>query len=243
VAARLPALVLAFALAACAVAPGAAAEGPSSAAETPANDQGTNYHFSSNVTSVTPRVVGLGVQVLEFADRLLVTNHTGQTVTIYGYQNEPYARVLANGTAEVNQRSPATYLNTSFYGNVKVPAIANPEAAPRWSVIDRTGQFEWHDHRIHWNAPTLPPQVKDKGKKTLIFHWTVPIAVGSTHGAIAGNLFWLPQSSSAPVAAIVVGIVIAAGGLALVLVVRRRRRAGDAGGDAGTGPKAEAEAW
>ena len=27
-------------------------------------------------------------------------NHTGQTVTIYGYEGEPYARVLANGTAE-----------------------------------------------------------------------------------------------------------------------------------------------
>ena len=100
---------------------------------------------------------GLSVQVLEFADRLMLTNHTGKTVTIYGYQGEPYARVLANGTAEQNERSPATYLNTTFYGNVTVPASASPSAPPQWTVVDRTGQFEWHDHRIHWKSPLLPP--------------------------------------------------------------------------------------
>ena len=45
--------------------------------------------------------------MLEFADRILLRNHTGKTVTIYGYEGEPYARVLANGTAEQNVRSPA----------------------------------------------------------------------------------------------------------------------------------------
>ena len=67
---------------------------------------------------------GLSFQVLEFADRILMTNHTGRTVTIYGYEGEPYARVLANGTAEQNARSPATYLNTNFYAQVTVPPIA-----------------------------------------------------------------------------------------------------------------------
>ena len=93
----------------------------------PINDQGSNYNYRSNITRVTPNVPGLSLQVLEFADRLLLTNHTGKTVTIYGYQGEPYARVLANGTAEQNTRSPATYLNTSFYGNVTVPASRQSE--------------------------------------------------------------------------------------------------------------------
>ena len=93
----------------------------------PINDQGSNFEYRSTITTVTPSVPGLSLEVLEFADRLLLTNHTGKTVTIYGYQGEPYARVLANGTAEENTRSPATYLNTSFYGNVTVPAFAEPE--------------------------------------------------------------------------------------------------------------------
>jgi hypothetical protein len=189
----------------------------------PINDQGSNYNYRSNITTVTPNAPGLSLEVLEFADRLLLRNHTGKTVTIYGYQGEPYARVLANGTAEQNTRSPATYLNTSFYGNVTVPTSANPSAPPHWVVVDRTGQFEWHDHRIHWMSPLTPPQVKDKGKRTLIFDWQVPIQVGTQQGAVDGQLFWTPESSKASTAVIVLGVAIAVFGLLFVLFVRRRR--------------------
>jgi hypothetical protein len=213
----------------------------------PIEDQGSNYNYRSNITSVTPNVPGLSLEVLEFADRLLLSNHTGKTVTVYGYQGEPYARILANGTAEQNTRSPATYLNTSFYGNVTVPPSANPSAPPHWVVVDRTGQFEWHDHRIHWMSPLTPPQVKDKSKRTLIFNWQVPIAVGSTRGAIAGQLYWTPESSKASVAVIILGVAIALAGLLFVLLVRRRRtRAAPAGGDGAGGRGTDApagEAW
>ena len=216
-------------------------------AENPINDQGSNYNYRSNITSITPSVPGLSVQVLEFADRLLLTNHTGKTVTVYGYDDEPYARVLANGTAEQNARSPATYLNTSFYGNVKVPASANPEAPPKWEVVDRTGQFEWHDHRIHWLSPSTPPQVKNKSKRTLIFDWQVPIQVGASKGAIAGQLLWVPESSKAPIAVIVLGVVIVLAGLLFVVFVRRRRsralRAGGAGAASGSSAPPAKEAW
>ena len=207
----------------------------------PITDQGSNYNYRSQITSISPRVHGLSLQVLEFADRMQLVNHTGQTVTIYGYQGEPYARVLANGTAEQNVRSPATYLNTNFYANVTVPPIADPNAPPRWQVVDRTGQFEWHDHRIHWMSPVPPPQVKNKSKLTLVFDWKVPIAVGVRKGAIEGQLFWTPESSKAPVAVIILGVLIVLGGLLFVLFVRRRRaRAEPAGDGSGGTPK---EAW
>jgi hypothetical protein len=199
----------------------------------PINDQGSSFHYRSNITSVAPAVPGLRLEVLEFADRLLLSNHTGRTVTIYGYQGEPYARVLANGTAEQNTRSPATYLNTSFYGNVTVPPSANPSAPPHWVVVDRTGQFEWHDHRIHWMSPLTPPQVKDKSRRTLIFDWQVPIEVGASRGAVSGQLFWTPENSKASIAVIVLGIVIASLGLLFVLFVRRRRSRDGAGAGGG----------
>ncbi len=213
----------------------------------PIDDQGSSYDYRSYITSVTPSVPGLSFQVLEFADRILMTNHTGKTVTIYGYQGEPYARVLANGTAEQNVRSPATYLNTNFYANVTVPPIADASAPPQWEVIDRTGQFEWHDHRIHWMSPIPPTTVKNKSKRTWIFSWKVPISVGTARGAIAGELFWTPESSKAPLAVIILGIAIALAGLLFVLYVRRRRaRAGatssDEAGARGVGGAPE-EAW
>ena len=223
----------------------AAADAASYSSESgnPINDQGSSYNYRSNITAVSPNVGGLNVTVLEFADRLLLANHTGQTVTIYGYQGEPYARVLPDGTTEQNTRSPATYLNTNFYANVSVPPSASASAAPRWSVVSKTGQFGWHDHRIHWMSPVTPPQVKDKGKRTLIFNWTVPISVGQAKGAIAGQLFWTPASSSAPIAAIVAGAVIVLGGLALVLLVRRRRAREDAPTGATRSAGAQKEAW
>jgi hypothetical protein len=221
-----------------------------SESENPINDQGSSYDYRSYITSVTPKIAGLSFQVLEFADRILMTNRTGQTVTIYGYEGEPYARVLANGTVEQNVRAPATYLNTNFYAQVTVPPIASSSAPPRWEVLDRTGQFEWHDHRIHWMSPVPPARVKNTSKRTLIFDWQVPIAVGTRRGSIDGQLFWTPESSKAPLALIILGAIIVLAGLAFVLYVRRRRaRTGTAGGGgartdvpgaAGGGPE---QAW
>jgi hypothetical protein len=90
-------------------------------------------------------------------------------------------------------------------------------------VVDRTGQFEWHDHRIHWMSPLTPPQVKDKSRLTLIFDWQVPIEVGMRKGTISGQLYWTPESSKASIGVILLGVAITAAGLLFVLLVRRRR--------------------
>ncbi len=202
----------------------------------PINDQGSNYNYRSYVTSVVPRVPGLGLEVLEFADRLILTNHSGQTVTVYGYQNDPYARVLADGTVQLNTRSPAYYLNQNFYGEVTVPASASPTAPPHWVTVDRTGQLEWHDHRIHWMSPIPPAKVKNQNKRTLIFQWQVPIQVGTRKGVIDGNLFWVPLAdSSTPVAAILALVAVAILGLLVVLYTRRRRAARPPRGQGGAG--------
>jgi hypothetical protein len=189
----------------------------------PIEDQGSNYDYRTYITSVTPKVKGLSLEVLEFADRLLLRNDTGKTVTIYGYAGEPYARVRADGAAEENMRSPAVYLNTNFYADVTVPASANAHDPPKWVVVDRTGQFEWHDHRIHWMSPVPPPQVKDKSKRTWIFDWSVPIMVGTRKGAIDGELYWVPESSKASTAAVAVFVALIALALGFAVFVRRRR--------------------
>jgi hypothetical protein len=243
-------------LAACAICLAATGAAPALAAKTteqpqnPLNDQGSSPNYRSTITSISPSTPGLHLQVLQFSDRLLLRNETGRTVSIAGYEGEPYARVQANGTVEVNTHSPAYYLNQSFYGDVTVPSFASATAAPHWQLVDRTGQFEWHDHRIHWMSPVPPAKVKDKGKRTLIFDWHVPIAVGASDGTVAGQLFWTPNSSSAPVAAIVVGAVIVVLGLALILVVRRRRKgppappAGEPASASGDGEQTgHREAW
>jgi hypothetical protein len=214
-----------------------------SESENPINDQGSNYEYRSYITSITPKVPGLSLEVLEFADRILLRNNTGKTVTVYGYSGEPYARVQPNGTTEQNVRSPAVYLNTNFYANVTVPASAGASDPPKWVVVDRTGQFEWHDHRIHWMSPVTPPQVTDKSKRTKIFDWSVPIAVGAQKGAIDGELYWVPENSKAPTAVIVVFVVIIALALAFVVWVRRRRVGSATPGSRDDADTVGGEAW
>jgi hypothetical protein len=183
-----------------------------------------NPNFRSNVRTVSPSVKGLKLQVLNYDDRLEVTNRTGQTVTVLGYEGEPYARLLPDGTVQVNRRSPAKYINDDRFAQVKVPPIANAKAPPEWQTLDKTGRFDWHDHRIHWMSRSTPQQVKDKSKRTHIFDWTVPLKVSGKPATVSGSLFWQPNPGGpAPLAAIIAFALLIVGGGALVFFVRRRR--------------------
>lgn len=194
-----------------------------------------NPNFRSLVDGVTPSVPGLTAEVTDFDNDVTVVDHTGQAVTIQGYQGDRYARILADGTVELNTNSPAYYLNATRYATSPVPPGATPAATPHWVTIDHAGRFEWHDHRIHLFTTKVPPQVKDQSKTTKIFDWHIPIAVGNQVGAINGTLFWHGVSSGFPTAAIVALVVVAVLAAGFVLIVRRRR------GEAGGGPPESGE--
>lgn len=189
---------------------------------------GGNPDFRSEFRAVQPAVPGLSVEVLNYDDRLLLINRTGKTLLVRGYEREPYARVRADGTVEVNMRSPSHYLNEERYGGTPVPDEADPKAAPRWSVVSKTGRFETHDHRIHWMSKgATPPQVTDEDERTKVFDWRVPIEVGARRAAVTGTLFWEPDSGGGvPTAAIVALVALVLLTLVLFLVSRRVRRRG-----------------
>jgi hypothetical protein len=186
-----------------------------------------NPHYRSTVTSVTPAVKGLTVTVLNYDDRLEMDNFSGQDVVIDDYKGKPYARLLADRTVEVNTNSEAYYLNDDRYADAKVPKRLGSE--PSWKVLDKTGRFQWHDHRAHYMSPTVPPKVTDQDRRTFIFDWEVPVSIDGKRGSIAGNLFWVPlPGSSLPVGLIwgsaAVVIVLLLG----VFLVRRGRRVSEA---------------
>ena len=196
-----------------------------------------NPNYRSVIDRVTPNVPGIRLQVLNLDDRLELQNTSGKTVLVKGYQGEPYARILGDGTVEVNHNSPAFYLNNDRTSTGKVPANATPGAKPDWQIVDRAGRFQWHDHRIHWMSTITPKQVRDKSKRTKVFDWTVPVQVGSTNASVNGTLFWAGTGGGgAPVGAYGGLAAIALLGLGAVLIVRRRRAPAAAGA-------AEVEAW
>jgi hypothetical protein len=202
-----------------------------------------NPNFRSIAHGITPAVKGVQIQVLNGDDRFEIDNRSRKTIVIDGYDSEPYARLMPDGTVEINKRSPAGYINNDRFAQSPVPAFASATAPPQWVVQSKTGRFQWHDHRMHWMAKSVPPQVKDKNKKTKIFDYKVPLKIDGTPAAIKGTLFWVgPQGGSFPIGAAIAFAVIALLLLALVVFVRRRRGP-TAPGDDGPRGQVATEAW
>jgi hypothetical protein len=205
-----------------------------------------NPNFESLVQGVSPAIPGFSVQVLNGDDRLEVVNRSTKTITIDGYNEEPYLRMSPDGTVAVNLRSPAYYLNQDRLNLPNAPASANPKLPPQWKVVEHTGRYQFHDHRMHWMSTTTPSQVKNTSKRTKIFNWKVPVHAGTTTASINGELFWRGSSGGPPAAAFIGLLVIVLLGAASVVVIRRRRAGEGEGGGGGGAPAAvgpSGEAW
>jgi hypothetical protein len=198
---------------------------------------GGSPDYLSSIDSVTPADPGITVQVLNRDDRLLLVSSGERTVVIDGYTDEPYARILPDGTVQVNTNSPAYYLNRDRDQTQSAPAGIE-DRPPAWKEVNTTGRFEWHDHRMHWMGKRRPKHVSDPDRRTKVFDWQVPLEVDGKRGAISGTLFWTPRDGGGPLPGWAIGALaaLALGGGALALAVRRRRFA-----DAS--PIDEREAW
>ena len=190
-----------------------------------------NPNYRSAVTGITPAAEGVTVEVLNFDDSLQLHNTSGKPVVIEDYDGKPYARLLPDRTVEVNTNSEAYYLNDDRFADVEAPSALG--ANPRWKLVDRTGRFAWHDHRAHYMSPAVPKQVTDRGRRTHIFDWKVPITVGGERGAISGTLHWvpLPGAGGLPTGLIWASAAVVVVLCLIVFAVRRR------------GPREPAEAW
>jgi hypothetical protein len=195
-----------------------------------------NPNYRSEVREIAPAVPGLTAEVLNFDDRIELRNESGETVVVRGYRDEPYLRFGADGTVEVNTRSPAAYLNEDRFAQVEVPGRADPDVEPEWEVVAENGRYDWHDHRIHWMSKTPPEKVReDDAARVKVFDWELPVEAAGQPATISGSLTWLgTEDGGFPVgAAVSLGVAVLAG-LGLVLFVRRRRRGGrpEGGGEA-----------
>jgi hypothetical protein len=139
-----------------------------------------------------PSIPGVEWRVYAGGTFTEVTNRSGQTLVVLGYENEPYVRVGPEGVFE-NRNSPATYLNAERYGDVAVPPRADPAAEPEWRRVADGDTHAWHDHRVHWMSPELPPVVAaSPGREHLVFEWAVPFRHAGQDGEVTGSLAWVP---------------------------------------------------
>jgi hypothetical protein len=187
-----------------------------------------NPNYRSEITGLEPAVDGVEVSVLNFDDSLRLRNTGDETVTVFGYDDEPYVRIAPDGTVEVNERSPAYYLNGDRFADAEVPASADPKAPPAWKEVGTSGEYDWHDHRSHYMGEGTPSQVTDESERTKVFDYEVPLEVDGRPVAIEGELIWVGQDEGLPVAPFI-GLAVLALGAVLLVVVVRRRRADDEG--------------
>ena len=181
--------------------------------------------YTSTITTVTPKLGGLTVQVLQGDDQLELRNDTGEQLVIEGYDGEPYLRFDGGGGVFRNANSPATYLNQERYGGVDVPKTASKSAPPRWERVSRGRAYNWHDHRIHWMSTIDPAKVREATDQPHhVFDWTVPGTAGGERLAIEGSLDYKPPPASSfnPILIAPVVALALAGG---IFWWARRRRA------------------
>jgi hypothetical protein len=185
-----------------------------------------NPNYRSEVTGVVP---GVDARVLNFDDQLEIDVEPGREALVLGYEGEPYVRVRDDGTVEVNRRAPTTYLNEDRFADVEVPDSADADAPPDWEAVAPQGRYAWHDHRIHYMARDLPPQVSDESVETKVFDWAVPIEVDGERQRITGTLTWVPDEGG-PSVAVAVGLgaaVLASLAIAVWSIRRRNARRDD----------------
>jgi hypothetical protein len=183
-------------------------------------------NFLSRVNAAPP---GVEVTVLSRDDRLLLQNKSGKDVVVEGYEEEPYARIDADGSVAVNTNSKAYYINEERDGQVPVPKGVDSKGEPQWKEISKTGRFEWHDHRMHWMSKGDPEQVKHKDVRTKVFDWKVPVAIDGKPESIDGTLFWTPTPGGSVPWMPIIGLTLAAIAVLVgVTVLRHRRRPAEA---------------
>ncbi len=197
-----------------------------SSAAVPAAAHEGDARYRSVVTEIVPPTEGLTARVLDHDDALLLVNRSGATVVVLDEDGEPYARLLADGTVQVNgdsalatddhgdeesARAPRLYASVDIGpllahgGQEHAPGEehADPRGAPAdddhriaWSTLDRTGRLQWHDPRIGYEGEGIPPQVTDTAQETEVKDWRVPLLVAGQAADIAGTLTWVGESGA-----------------------------------------------
>ncbi|MFK3980025.1 hypothetical protein ACI2K4_06530 [Micromonospora sp. NPDC050397] len=151
---------------------------------------GTDYR--TEVTGLAPALPGVTVRAIEAGARLELTNRTGRTIEVLGYDGEPYLEVRPDGTYE-NRNSPTTYVNQTLDADSAVPATADSTLPPDWRRIDTEPVVRWHDRRTHWVEQGRPPQVvADPDRTHRVRDWVVPMRDGVTPMELRGTLDWVP---------------------------------------------------
>jgi len=146
---------------------------------------------SPTATSFVARLrevpAGVKARIVDGDQRLWLRVQPGRTVTVLGFQGEPYLRFSSAGV-EVNERSLAFYLNRSRPR--AIPHGLDALASPDWHRVASGPSYSWHEDRLH----SLAAAARRPGS-ALVGTWTIPVLEQGKRLQLLGTLRYSPDPS------------------------------------------------
>ncbi len=155
-------------------------------------------NYETVIKPITPRLPGVSVSAVDLGAKLELTNSSKKSVTVLGYEGEPYLRVGPNGVFR-NRLSPATYINRTRTARGAVPQYADATAPPKWIRISSGNSVLWHDHRAHWMGIQDPAAVRsDPDTKHTVQSVRIELTRGDQTYLARGTVRWVPGPAIGP---------------------------------------------
>lgn len=198
-----------------------------------ASAHGEAHLYQSVIRGIEPAGPASGVtaRIIDFDSQIELANHSGKTVTVEGYEGEPYARIEPDGAVLLNAHSPSMAPSNDRLGRTPPTGDEDADAPPNWIQVADDGRFAWFDRRIQYRRKGLPEVVNDEAVRTRVRSWSIPITVGHQSVAVKGDLYWLGRRPFPTGVFLAILLLTAAGGLFGAWAIRRMREE-----DGETGP-------
>ena len=207
-------------------------------AAVPAQAHDERHAFESSISSLEPARLGVGIQVrvLDHDSQVELTNASGRTVIVIGYEGEPYARVESAGPVFLNVRSPALPLSNDRWGRTPPTGSEDAAAPPRWVRVGDRGKLSWFDRRAQFRGSGTPARVTDPASRQKLWDYRIPLLVGDERAEIRGTLYWTGRRPF-PIAVFLVLLIATAACALFGAWVLKRLNAADAPPPSGPGPQ------
>ncbi|MGH2754074.1 MAG: hypothetical protein ACRDLB_06530 [Actinomycetota bacterium] len=170
-------------------------------------------HFRTELDAA-PRMPGLDIRMFDGSvPGMFARNTTGRALAIPGRQGEPFLEIGPDGVFG-NTRSPDLYLSGGLTVR-KVPAIADPDAPPRWERLSSEPVWSWLEYRAR--LPASAGQRARLGTQPhTVLSWITPMTLGSDRLQVEGHVEWVPPHTEAAAAQ---GAAVQRWGLALLVAL------------------------
>lgn len=173
------------------------------------------------VTAVSPQLPEDVKVDIVGTDTFVRVRSDGHEVVIPGYEQEPYIEISTSNEVRVNVNSITYLLNQTRYGS-NVPEVTTDDV--QWETVSTSGEYMWHDHRVHWMSQKPPATMNDDG---LIQTWVIPLTVDSQAITVSGELYlrdaasrlWWGVGALVLIAAVVLSIANRRALLTLLLTI------------------------